>query len=123
MTMKSTKPYLFRAMYQWIVDSQCTPLVLARTDILGAVVPEGYAKDGQIMLDIAQDSVKDFLVDDHVLSFKAVFGDDVCQVRFPMVAILAIYAAENGKGLEFGPEEDENSGDQDQSGSPELRVL
>ena len=53
MTMKSTKPYLLEAMYRWMVDSQCSPLLHARTDILGVNIPEGYARDNLIILDVS----------------------------------------------------------------------
>ena len=103
--MKSTKPYLLEAMYRWMTDSDCSPLIFARTDILGVIVPEGYAKDNHIVLDIEQDSVRNFKIEQHMVTFEAMFGDDVFKVRLPMPAILGIHTEENGMGLEFHEEE------------------
>ena len=120
--MKSTKPYLLEAMYRWMVDSNCAPLIQVRTDILGVIVPEGYARDNIIVLDISDDSARNLLMDEHVVTFEAVFDDVLHQVRVPMPAILAINAEENGMGMEFH-DEDETTTDSDSSGTPELRVL
>lgn len=123
--MKSTKPYLLRAMYQWMIDSDCTPLLLVRTDLLGVVIPEGYTQDDRIILDIATDSVQNFSMREHIISFEAMFGEKVCKVRVPMVAVLAIRASENGHGMDFEEEEVTGSeGNADsEKGVPNLRVL
>ncbi len=124
MTMKSTKPYLFEAMYRWMIDSGCSPLIFARTDILGVIVPQGYAKDNRITLDVEKDSVRNFRIEKHIVTFEAVFGDEIFRVRLPMPAILAIHTQENGMGLEFHDEdEDEGGGSTSQKEVPNLRVL
>ena len=46
--MKSSRPYLVRALYDWIVDNGCTPYVLIDAHIPGVEVPQQYVKDGQI---------------------------------------------------------------------------
>ena len=131
-TMKSTKPYLLEAMYRWMTDSGCSPLIFARTDILGVIVPEGYAKDNHIVLDIEQDSVRNFKIEQHIVTFEAMFGDDVFKVRLPMPAILGIHTEENGMGLEFHEEDgDQGAGTMkvgagsgsEGSGLPNLHVL
>lgn|GEM_PF-6489042 len=124
--MKSTKPYLFEAMYRWMVDSNCTPLVKARTDILGVEVPLGYAVDNEIVLDIAIDSVENFNITEHLITFNAVFEDKVCSIRLPMIAVLSIQTAEEGVGMEFEDEDDNGGSTEDQErsdGKPDLRVL
>jgi|AntRauTorckE5430_2_1112549.scaffolds.fasta_scaffold00008_70 stringent starvation protein B len=126
MMMKSTKPYLFEAMYRWMVDSNCTPLVKARTDILGVEVPLGYAVDNEIVLDIAIDSVENFNITEHLITFNAVFEDKVCSIRLPMIAVLSIQTAEEGVGMEFEDEDDNGGSTEDQErsdGKPDLRVL
>lgn len=122
--MRSTKPYLLEAMYRWMTDSQCSPLLFVRTDILGVLVPEGYAKDNRIVLDIEKDSVRHFRIDQHLVTFEAMFGDEIFKVRLPMPAILAIHTEENGMGLEFHEEEGEGSmGGVTSADGPNLRVL
>jgi stringent starvation protein B len=122
MTMKSTKPYLLEAMYRWMVDSQCSPLLHARTDILGVNIPEGYARDNLIILDVSEDKARAFAIDGHVVTFEAIFDEVIHAIRLPMPAILAIYAQENGMGMEFHEEDDEVTSSEE-SGSPDLRVL
>ena len=133
--MKSTKPYLLEAMHRWIVDSGATPYILARTDILGVVVPEGYAKDNKIVLNVSDQAVHDLSMTEHLVTFEAAFGGVEMQIRLPMPAILAIHASENGLGIEFEEEQfappasDDDSQDTGGEGGlkagdkPELRVL
>lgn len=120
--MKSTKPYLFEAMYQWMIDSDCTPLVSARTDVLGVNVPEGFSKNNQIVLDIGIDSIEDLTITEHLITFSASFSGIVHKIRLPMIAVLAIHTAENGMGIEFQEEEGEID-PTEISGQPDLRVL
>jgi len=113
-------------MYRWMVDSNCTPLVKARTDILGVEVPLGYAVDNEIVLDIAIDSVENFNITEHLITFNAVFEDKVCSIRLPMIAVLSIQTAEEGVGMEFEDEDDNGGSTEDQErsdGKPDLRVL
>ena len=129
--MKSTKPYLLEAMYRWMTDSGCSPLIFARTDILGVIVPEGFAKDNHIVLDVEKDSVRHFKIEQHIVTFEAMFGDEIFKVRLPMPAILGIHTEENGMGLEFHEEDDQGSGTMsgvkgaavEGSQSPNLHVL
>ena len=132
--MRSTKPYLLEAMYRWMTDSGCSPLLHARTDILGVIIPEGYANDNLIVLDIEKDSVRNLSIEQHIMTFEAMFNDEIFRVRLPMPAILGIFAEENGIGLEFHEDDDQGTGSigpapssvgvsQGDSGVPNLRVL
>ena len=129
MTMKSTKPYLLEAMRRWMIDSKCTPQIYARTDILGVQVPPGYAIDNHIMLDISSDAIDDLVISEHVVTFTASFKGVVHTIRLPMLAVIAIHAAENNVGLEFNEEDHSGSEDTDKGessqakGKPDLRVL
>ena len=117
-------------MRQWIIDSGCTPFVFVRTDILGVNVPEAFINDHRIVLDLAADSVRHYMLRDDVLTFEAVFGEQVEKIRIPMRAVLSIYAEENGAGWSFEDEEypetnessDEADSGGDEDGQPTLRV-
>lgn len=102
--MTPSRPYLLRALNEWILDNQCTPYVLVDAAIHTVQVPQEYVNNGQIVLNITPSAVQSLLIDDAGLSFNARFGGVSMDVYVPMVAILAIYARENGQGMVFGTE-------------------
>jgi|TARA_R110000868_G_scaffold4278_10_gene27198 stringent starvation protein B len=103
-TMTPSRPYLVRALNEWILDNQCTPYVLVDASLAGVQVPQDYVNKGQIVLNISMTAVQNLLIDDQGLSFNARFGGVPMSVYVPTVAILAIYAKENGQGMVFGSE-------------------
>lgn len=105
--MLSRKPYLLRAMHQWITDSGMTPHIVVDIGVGGVDVPPGYAKDGKLVLNISYDATQGLeLATDHV-AFSARFGGVARSLYIPIDALLAVYAHETGQGMIFGPEEDE----------------
>ena len=99
--MTSQRPYLFRAILQWIVDNDCTPHVVLDARHAGVHMPPGYDKDGRVTLNVSADAVRDFVMDDEAISFSARFGGRAMPVVAPFSAVLAIYARENMQGLTF----------------------
>ena len=102
--MTPSRPYLMRALNEWILENDCTPYVLVDAGMPGVQVPEDYVDNGQIVLNISMSAVKSLLIDDDGLSFNARFGGVPIDLYVPMVAILAIYAKETGQGMVFGSE-------------------
>lgn len=102
--LSPSRPYLVRALHQWILDNQCTPYLLVEAGIAGVSVPVDFVEDGQIVLNISPSAVRDLLIDNDGVSFSARFGGVPMAVFVPTVAILAIYARENGQGMMFGGE-------------------
>lgn len=105
------KPYLVRAFYEWIMDSDCTPYLLVDATIPGAEVPQEYVEDGEIILDISTSAVTALNISNHKVEFQATFGGMPKSIVAPMQAILAIYANENGRGMVFNLEEEEDNDD------------
>lgn len=103
--MKSSRPYLLRALYDWIVDNNCTPHVLVDATQPHVEVPRDYVKDGQIVLNVSPSAVVDLHLSNHGVSFNGRFGGRPTDVNFPVSAVLGIYARENGQGMVFDPEE------------------
>ncbi len=103
-TMTPSRPYLVRALNEWILDNQCTPYVLVDASLAGVQVPQDYVNQGQIVLNISPVAVQNLLIDNDGISFNARFGGVPMSVYVPTVAILAIYAKENGQGMVFGTE-------------------
>jgi stringent starvation protein B len=106
-TMTPTKPYLIRAIYDWIIDNRCTPYILVDANRPNVRVPPSAIKDGQVVLNLAPRAVDrlDLGLDD--IRFNARFSGISHQVVFPLGAVLAIYAQENGQGMMFPPDESE----------------
>ena len=97
--MTSNRPYLVRAMYDWICDNGLTPYLLVDARQRGVRVPTHAVKDGQIVLNVAVRAVADLELGNDRVRFNARFGGVSQQVDVPVSAVLAIYAQENGQGM------------------------
>ncbi|WBG90629.1 ClpXP protease specificity-enhancing factor [Pantoea piersonii] len=102
--LSARRPYLLRAFYDWLLDNQLTPHLVVDINLQGVQVPLEYARDGQIVLNIAPRAVGNLELGNDEVRFNARFGGVPRQVSVPMAAILAIYARENGAGTMFEPE-------------------
>ncbi|MDH5611078.1 MAG: ClpXP protease specificity-enhancing factor [Gammaproteobacteria bacterium] len=116
--MTSSRPYLIRAMYQWIVDNGVTPHLLADASVDGCLVPDGYIQDSKIVLNIAPMAVSGLMLGDEGISFGARFNGVSESIYVPINAVTAIYARENGQGMMFS-DDDEPSPDR---GSEEFKM-
>jgi len=104
--MTSSRPYLIRAFYDWIVDNGLTPHLLVDAGAPGVVVPQGHVQDGRIILNVSPSAVRGLELGTELIGFKARFGGVDMAVSLPPEAVLAVYARENGRGMLF-PEEDQ----------------
>ncbi|RMD78062.1 MAG: ClpXP protease specificity-enhancing factor [Gammaproteobacteria bacterium] len=105
--MSSSRPYLLRALYEWIVDNGCTPHLVVAADLEGVAVPRAYVRNGQIVLNVSPEAVRGLEMGNEEIRFGARFAGRAMEVRFPPRAVLAIYARETGKGMVFSLEDDE----------------
>lgn len=135
--MKSSRPYLVRALYEWIVDNNCTPYILVDATQAGTQVPRQHVQNGQIVLNISPTAVAALHVANDELTCSARFGGVAMQVIVPMNALLGIYARENGQGMVFesepspeppegGGSGEKSSGDKKSTGGtprPSLKVV
>lgn len=132
--MTSSQPYLIRAIYDWIVDNNFTPYLLVNAENEYAMVPQEYIEDGKIVLNINPSAVNDLQLGNDYVMFNARFNGKAMEVSVPVVAILAIYARENGQGMMFDEKNDQpptppqapspgkkSSGDK--SAKPQLKVV
>jgi len=103
--MTSQKPYLVRAIYEWLLDNQLTPYLLVNTTIDGVDVPQDYINDDKIVLNITPGAINNFHSDNDWISFSARFGGKPVELFVPISAILAIYGKENNEGMFFTDEE------------------
>ena len=105
--MSSLKPYLIRAIYEWIIDNDFTPFLLVDAESGDAELPQQCVQNGKIVLNVRPAAVQELGLGNERITFDARFSGVSYQVEFPVSAVLAIYAKENGKGMIF----DEKDGD------------
>ena len=117
--MTPNRPYLIRAMHEWLLDNQCTPHLLVDAEAPGVEVPRQHVKDGKIVLNIGPQAVEELIISNAEVTFVARFGGVPQQVCLPVSAVLAIYARENGRGMMFS--EEEQPPEPDDSGPPPTR--
>lgn len=102
--LTARRPYLLRAFYEWLLDNNLTPHLVVDINLPGVMVPLEYARDGQIVLNIAPRAVGNLELGNDEVRFSARFGGVPRQVSVPLAAVLAVYARENGAGTMFEPE-------------------
>lgn len=129
MAMTSSRPYLIRALYEWIVDNGCTPHIVVNAMAKGVEVPQQYVnKDGQIVLNIAPRAVSGLEMSNQAITFSARFGGIPTNIHVPCYAVMGVYARENGQRMMFEnePEPDHTppgSNGGDGGRRPSLRVV
>jgi stringent starvation protein B len=124
------RPYLLRAMHQWITECGNTPHVIVDAGRQGAEVPRAYVKDGKIVLNLSEGATQRLRLGNEEVEFDARFAGVVHHVRFPMSAVLGIYARETGEGMVFseqdlGPEPPSRPKTAEEGGArrPQLKVV
>jgi len=128
--MTSNRPYLLRALYQWITDNNMTPHILVDAGVDGVDVPEHAIQKGKVILNIDQAAVRDLDLGNEWLTFNARFAGRPHNVSVPVESVLAIYAKENGQGMMFAqddesPPPDGSAGDDGPKSArrPHLKVV
>jgi stringent starvation protein B len=126
--MTSNRPYLLRALYQWITDNNMTPHILVDAGFPGVDVPEHAIQKGKVILNIDQAAVRELELGNDWLTFNARFSGRQHHVAVPVEAVLAIYSKENGQGMMFAQDEDSAPSDGDDDGPrparrPHLKVV
>ena len=109
--MTSHRPYLLRALYEWIADNGMTPHLLVDATRPAVQVPMHAVKDGKIVLNVAERAVLRLEMGNDVISFSARFGGVSHSVSVPVSAVLAIYARETGQGMALPEEVSPDDGD------------
>ncbi|SIT09278.1 ClpXP protease specificity-enhancing factor [Neptunomonas antarctica] len=115
--MKPSRPYLIKALQEWLLDNDCTPYLAVDVAVKGVMVPEQFISDGQIVLNISPSAIQNFVLDDEAISFNARFGGVPMNIYVPMAAVLAVYARESGAGMGFGMEPGADYYEQELDGS------
>lgn len=119
--MTSSRPYLIRAFYEWIMDNDFTPYIVIEADYPDVTIPTQYVENGRIVLNIAPTAIRDLLITNDHLEFNARFGGVPFSVYAPIKGVEAIYAKENGRGMVFKEEEDDDDETPPPSGSSDKK--
>jgi len=105
--MSSNRPYLLRAIYDWISDNNLTPYMLVDATRNGVRVPPHVIKNGQVVLNLAMRAVANLDLGNEWISFQARFSGVSHSIQIPIPAVLALYAQENGQGMMFPADEED----------------
>lgn len=103
-SMSSSRPYLLRALLDWILDNDGTPHIVVDATCAGVVVPEEHVRDGQVVLNIHPGAIQGFELNNELIAFNARFQGHSREIFVPMQAVSAIFARENGDGMAFAPD-------------------
>lgn len=109
--MLSNRPYLLRAFYQWIVDNSCTPILVVDATHPRCKIPKDYAEGGEIVFNISPSAIRDLKMANDCIEFKASFSGVIHIIYAPIKAVLAVYAEENGEGIFFDAEDEDDGSD------------
>ncbi len=134
--MKPQRPYLLRALYEWLIDSGDVPYVLVDASGDEVRVPLEHVKDGQIVLNLGPDAVRDLVLEQDYVMCSSRFRGQAFELYLPMSNIRAIYGRDTHEGMVF-PDEDiasrQRSDDttaavakqdeEDKGGKPPLRLV
>ena len=99
------RPYLLRAMHQCITDSGYTPHVIVDAARAGEDIPHAYVQDGKLVLNLSYTATQRLKIDNDSVEFDARFAGVIHRVRFPVYAVMGVYARETGEGMMF-PDQD-----------------
>ncbi|QFT85667.1 Stringent starvation protein B [Halomonas sp. THAF12] len=102
--MQSSRPYIARALYEWLLDNELTPYIVVDAEQAGVEVPRQFVQNGQIVLNLGVSAIRDLSMTNEAIAFSARFGGQPTQIMVPTEALIAIYARENGVGMVFGHE-------------------
>ncbi len=102
--MTSTRPYLLRAMYEWMLDNELTPQLVVDAEADDVNVPRQFVADGRIVLNVSPNAVRDLDIGMVRVRFKARFNGAPFEVDVPTRAVQAVFARENGAGMTFPDE-------------------
>lgn len=101
--MTPNRPYLLRALFDWICDNNCTPYLLVDATLEGVEVPQEHVSGGRIVLNASATAVANFDITNEAVTFSTRFSGRDTWIAVPMAAVLAIYAKETQEGMTFAP--------------------
>ncbi len=108
LTLTPTRPYMVRAIFEWLEDNYLTPHLMVDATQPNVNVPQEHVQEGRIVLNIASRATGNLVIDNDYIHFHARFGGVSRELWVPMAAVMGIYARENSQGMFFDPNEYEH---------------
>lgn len=99
--MTDSKPYLIRAIYEWICDNEQTPYIYIDTRVKGLLLPENLYADNPLILNISPSACQNLNLANESITFQARFSGRVFDIYLPVDAVIGVVARENGQGMTF----------------------
>jgi stringent starvation protein B len=133
--LRSRRPYLLRAMHEWISDNAQTPHIVVDATVQGVEVPRQYVQGGKIILNVSNHATSGLVLGNDIVRFRARFGASTYDVSVPVAAVLGIYARETGQGMIFSeadapppppespPPASDGASSEPKRGKPTLKVV
>lgn len=123
------RPYLLRAMHEWMIDNALTPHIVVDATAPGVAVPQQHVAEGKIILNLSYSATDGLDLHSEPLRFRTRFSGVSYDIAVPVTAVLGIYAHESGQGMIFTQEDSPSSTDapdeeaKPAKGRPELKVV
>ena len=125
--MTPNKPYILRALYEWIADNNMVPHINVDATRENLKIPQQFVKDGQIVLNISTTAAHNLQMTNTAITFGARFSGAPMQVYIPIGAVSAIYARETGEGMMFdtydGDDSDDGGNNNPPDDKPKLTIV
>lgn len=124
--MTSNKPYLLRALHEWILDNGLTPHIIVDIQADGVAVPAQAIQDGKLVLNISPRATKGLEMANDSIHFEARFAGAAHRIYLPIESVMAIYARENGQGMMFARDKEaeaEQPADDEKQSGPHLKLI
>lgn len=104
-SITSSRPYLIRAIHEWLSDNGLTPQLIVNAAYPGVRVPQEHVSDGLIVLNVSMSAVGALHMGNDVIEFAARFSGRSRDIHIPVEAVLGLHARENSIGMSFPREE------------------
>jgi len=128
--MTPLKPYLIRSIYEWIIDNDTTPHLLVDAENTTVQVPKEFVENGRIVLNMRPAAIQGLVLGDSIIEFNTRFSGKHVHINVPVVAVLALYAKENGRGMVFDAEDEDYNDSETEfpeenpsKSKPQLRIV
>ncbi len=128
--MTPLKPYLIRSIYEWIIDNDTTPHLLVDAENTTVQVPKEFVENGRIVLNMRPAAIQGLVLGDQIIEFNTRFSGKHVHINVPVVAVLALYAKENGRGMVFDAEDEDYNDSETEfpeenpsKSKPQLRIV
>jgi len=121
------RPYLIRALHEWITDNGLTPHIIVDAQDEALQVPKQHIADGKIVLNVSYSATRNLVFDNNIVRFEARFEGANHKIEVPALSVIGIYARETGQGMIFADETDssntESSDSIERQKRPSLKIV